>query len=71
MRAKPAAKPKTKSYLPRFGVSCTAEDLKIMDQRAESLGLDRSSYLVQLARQDFLRKSDFVMVPKEKLVLPP
>ena len=58
---------------PTFSVSATEEDIKMMDARAraQSLGLTRSAYLIALARQDCYKTPEFVMVPKEKLVIPP
>jgi len=38
-----------------------------MDSRARALGMDRSAYLVALARQDMVRDGEFVMVPEKDL----
>jgi len=53
-----------------FSISCQTVDKKRIDIRAKALGMDRSAYLVALARQDFVRQpdSDFVMITEERLL---
>jgi len=52
-----------------LSISCSLEDRARIDRRAASLGLDRSTYIIALARQDCARHpdSELAMVPDLKL----
>ena len=49
-----------------FSISCSVEERDWIDSRAKDLGLDRSTYVIALTRQDRARQADFVL-PSAKL----
>lgn len=70
-RSRPRSKAKPPVRNPNnvtFSVSGTAEDLALIDARAKSLGLGRSSYIVAVCRNDCANHREFVIIPKEKVL---
>ena len=53
-----------------FSVSCGVMDLSQIDARARSLGLDRSTYVIALCRQDCVEHREFVIRPIVEQVSP-
>ena len=62
----PAAAPSRVSNKTTFSVSCDPADLLAINARAASLGLDRSTYIMALARQDTSTPREFTIHPKSK-----
>src|SRR2546423_13903679 len=49
-----------------FSVSCSPTELERINARVRSLGLDRSAYILALARRDYQRRAgEFVLLPLE------
>jgi hypothetical protein len=64
-------KPVVRSKTLTFSISCGRDELARIDARAQALGLNRTTYLLTLARNDYLHPQPFTIVPKDKLILPP
>lgn len=71
MSKRTTRKPVERSKTLTFSISCARDELARIDARAEALGLNRSTYLLTLARDDYLHPQPFTIVPKDKLTLPP
>lgn len=68
-RAKLKGQPVRSPTKTTFSLSCDVDVRRQIDARARSLGLDRSTYMIALARQDFSNPREFTIVPREKLLV--
>lgn len=61
--------PKAHTTTVTFSISCNRADRDAIDARAKSLGLDRSTYIVAVCLNDLRNNREFVIIPKERVLV--